>query len=765
MYLSFLYYIIGAMKRFWEKDNRMKHSTIRTIPIFLLIFNMGFFFIFSAATSNALSSGDLSGQKIRVAQIDLSNFLSYDRNGLIESYGYEYLAEISKHTGWKYEYIPVTWEQGLMMLESGEVDLLAPAPADPELQKRFDFSEREIGMSYSVLCVAAEDTKTPINDYPAFNGMLVGVLEDDAAYKKLESFAQKKEFFIKTVLFDNPAALRNALHNGRINAILVNSLQIRPTERVVAWFNPTPFYFMAEKGNQDIMSSLNAALGSIKESNPYYDFELQKKYYDWVSSDSPFFQSGGRKLTDYPLSLIFLGLLLSGAIFIALTVAVKRHHNNEIRKAAYLDNVTGTWNYDKFKIDAHAILKSARNKKYAIAYMDIHKFSYINDTFGYSAGDLILSEVAGELARMTKDTGCSARISADNFVCLLEYKTENEIAERGRDFQKGCDERLSRINSRYKVEFTCSVYKVLHGETDIPSLVGKADIAHKTIGDSHISSVVFYDKKIEREYLRKKKLESTMKSSLEHGDFLVYLQPKVDLSSGRIVGTEALARWQHPTEGLIMPAHFISLFESNGFILELDFYIYEKVCQMIRKWIDAGETVLPVSVNVSKAHLANHEFGNQLKALIDQYQISPELLELELTESILFDSREADLMIRNLKNLGFSILIDDFGSGFSSLNLLKDLTVDILKLDKEFFRIGGMEEKDKIIVDGIIRIANDLNLKILSEGVENQEQVDFLIAAGCHMAQGYYFARPMPVEVFEEMVEYEISSHNSNREL
>ena len=209
-----------------------------------------------------------------------------------------------------------------------------------------------------------------------------------------------------------------------------------------------------------------------------------------------------------------------------------------------------------------------------------------------------------------------------------------------------------------------------------------------------------------------------------------------------------------------MPVHFISLFESNGFILELDFYIYEKVCQMIRKWIDAGETVLPVSVNVSKAHLANHEFGNQLKALIDRYQISSQLLELELTESILFDSREADLMIRNLKKLGFSILIDDFGSGFSSLNLLKDLTVDILKLDKEFFRKGGMEEKDKIIVDGIIRIANDLNLKILSEGVENREQVDFLIAAGCHMAQGYYFAKPMPVEVFEEMVEYGVSEGN-----
>jgi EAL domain-containing protein (putative c-di-GMP-specific phosphodiesterase class I) len=296
---------------------------------------------------------------------------------------------------------------------------------------------------------------------------------------------------------------------------------------------------------------------------------------------------------------------------------------------------------------------------------------------------------------------------------------------------------------------------VSNGETDIPSLVGKADIAHKTIGDINRTSLIFYDSKIQNEFLRKKKLESAMSSSLGNGDFIVYLQPKFDLATNEIAGTEALARWQHPTEGLILPQQFISLFESNGFILELDFYIYEQVCLMLRKWLDDGKNVLPVSVNVSKAHLADQQFGAQLKALIDKYDIPPKLLELELTESILFDGvGEAVSMIRNLKELGFSILIDDFGSGYSSLNLLKDLTVDVLKLDKEFFRKDGMAEKDKIIVDGIIKIANDLNLRILSEGVETQEQVDFLTAAGCHTAQGFFFAKPLPVEEFERLAGY-----------
>ncbi len=456
------------------------------------------------------------------------------------------------------------------------------------------------------------------------------------------------------------------------------------------------------------------------------------------------------------LPIILAALFLASTITVIYVIVTKNYHNKALNKVAYLDSVTGTGNYNKFKIDAQALLKNNKTREYAIVYLDISKFSYINDTFGYSAGDIILAQVAKEMELEMKESECSARISADNFVCLVEYESENSLLQRCEQFHHQCDQQLSQINSQFKIQFACSIYKVSPGETDIPSMVGKAEIAYKTIGDIHKASAVFYDDRIQNEYLQKKKLESAMSSSLDNNDFLVYLQPKIDLASKEIVGTEALSRWQHPTEGLIMPDQFISLFESNGFILELDFYIYEKVCQLLRKWLDAGEAVMPISVNVSKAHLANQQFGSQLKALIEQYRISPNLLELELTESILFHDVEAAVsMILDLKNLGFSILIDDFGSGYSSLNLLKDLTVDVLKLDKEFFRKDGMMEKDKIIVDGIIRIAKDLNLKILSEGVETQDQVDFLIEAGCHYVQGYFFAKPMPVEVFEALVGYQ----------
>ena len=980
-----------------EKYDRMKSSLIRSISVFLLAILLSFLlisFTASAEDSSNQNNSDSKVRTIRVAQIDLSNFYSYDRQGPIGGYGFEYLKEISNYTGWNYVYIPTTWEHGLEMLKTGEVDLLAPVSAVPDLQKQFSLSDQEVGLDYSVLCVPVEETRTAINDFSAMNGMKVGFLQKSAMIKNLPPFAEANHFQVKTVPFENQASLLKALHEGQIDAIIIGSLEIRPTERVVAKFAPSPFYFATAKGNHEVLDPLNNAIANIKNVNPYYDYELQKKYFDLNNYTAPLFTeeekeyiknvgtlktvydpawapieyynegtgkfsginadifnqiseiSGlkfdyirtgsytealkkitnqgadiltgidndthwaeqhnlwltdsylsasivlvkntnvqnlntataalakdylaateyvkrtspksrivyydtplecfeavnngeadityansyvAEKLLDNPklnelavvetvnlsdqlcigvsnkmdpillsilnksihgitdtqlngiifnhtlsekpeinleyllyrnpslLLAILLVLFLATTMIMIAVIATKNRHNREIKKVAYLDSITGIWNYNKFKVDAQTLLRNSKNRKYAVIYLDIHKFSYINDTFGYNTGDMILQEVAKELKLIANDCECCARLSADNFVCLLEYESDDVIIQRGIDFQAKCDERLSRINSRFMVHLTSAIYKVAPGETDIPSLVGKADIAHKTIGDIHKASIVFYDDKIQEDFLRKKKLESVMSASLENGDFLVYLQPKIDLSQNTIAGAEALARWQHPTEGLIMPGQFIPLFESNGFILELDFYMYEKVCQLLRKWLDADVNVMPVSVNVSKAHLANREFGSQLLTLINSYQIPPRLFELELTESIIFeDAKDAVSMIRDLKELGFPIHIDDFGSGYSGLNLLKDLTVDVLKLDKEFFRKDGMAEKDKIIVDGIIRIADDLNMKILSEGVETQEQVDFLVTSGCHLVQGFFFARPMPVADFEKMAGYDL---------
>ena len=960
----------------------MKNFSIRSISLILVMLVM-IITVIPVAEAAEKTSG-----KIRVAQIDLSNFYDYDRTGPIGGYGFEYLQDISAYTGWDYEYIPSTWDHALDMLEKGEIDFFGPAPMTPELQKRFDYCDLEVGLNYSVLCVDMENKQTAFNDYKALNGMTVGLLKDNPVNGSLAPYSKKNNFTVDIVLYDNQAALLKALHDHKIDAILTSSLEQRPTERVVARFAPTPYYFITAKGNKAIMGPLNDSMNQIKTNNPYYNYELQKKYYNWKEESEPIFtteekeyiknapalktvydpkwkpieyydETTGRfsgitseffqllskttglkfefvKTNSYTESLgtiankkadilcgidndahwankhnlvlsepylsasivlvknqkvknlgtataalsrdflaateyvkqynpnmnivyyntpaecfqavnkgeadityansyvaeelmkdpklnklsivetvnladeICIGIsntqdpllvsilnkginsisdmqmnniifkhtlngtpkitleyliykdprYLIGALLILLlivigimtfTIKVKNNHTKAIEKIAYTDNVTGSGNYEKFKIDAEAALKNAKGKSYAIVYLDLYKFSYINNTFGYNAGDNILAAVASILQEQLPSPECSARISADNFVCLVEYKSDASLAKKHYYFQKLCDEQLKLENSPISVNFISAFYRIGENEKDILALVGKADIAHKTVRDLHQGPIVFYDEDIRSKYLRDKELESSMLTALYNNEFLIYLQPKYDLLEKQLTGVEALVRWQHPTEGLIMPDQFISLFESNGFILKLDFYVYEKVLQMLRKWLDEGNPIYPVSVNVSKAHLANQQFVTHFKELVDSYQIPPYLIELELTESMfLNNAREAVAMIRLLKEFGFSISIDDFGSGYSSLNLLKDIPVDYLKLDKEFFRKDGMEEKDKIIVEGIISIAKDLQLKIISEGVETKDQIDFLLSVGCHMVQGFYFAKPMSVEEFEK---------------
>ena len=293
----------------------MKRSSVRAISIFLLMFLMGSFLIISTGTSDAFSANSTSnqslsvrnsnsstlstsgntGRKIRVAQIDISNFYDYDRQGPFGGYGFEYLEEISNYTGWEYEYVPVTWEHGLDMLESGKIDLLAPVPKTSELQKRFDYSDKEVGLNYSVLCVAMRNTEIAVNDFASINGMKVGLLKGNSVNDTLDPFAEANGFQVETIIYDSQAALLKALHDGNINAILISSLEKGPAERIIAKFAPVPFYFVTAKGNSEIMEPLNAALVRIKENNPYYDFELQRKYYNWDLYTVPIFTREEKK--------------------------------------------------------------------------------------------------------------------------------------------------------------------------------------------------------------------------------------------------------------------------------------------------------------------------------------------------------------------------------------------------------------------------------------------------------------------------------------
>ena len=247
-----------------------------------------------------------------------------------------------------------------------------------------------------------------------------------------------------------------------------------------------------------------------------------------------------------------------------------------------------------------------------------------------------------------------------------------------------------------------------------------------------------------------------MNHALNSSQFIPYLQPKYDLKTNKATGAEALVRWAHPQKGLVSPGIFIPIFERNGFISKLDFYMWESVCKILRNWIDSGKKVVPVSVNISRTNLYNPELVDIICNLVKKYDIPPELLNLELTETSYMDNPALMMeTVQRLRDKNFIVLMDDFGSGYSSLNTLKDITVDVLKIDMKFLQETVHQERSRKILECVINLAKKLNVPVVAEGAETEDQVNFLRDMGCEFVQGFYFSKPIPLKEFEQLIEEE----------
>lgn len=278
----------------------------------------------------------------------------------------------------------------------------------------------------------------------------------------------------------------------------------------------------------------------------------------------------------------------------------------------------------------------------------------------------------------------------------------------------------------------------------------RALIAKRTIKKGALTNYAFFSDKFRNDIIMEQEIESEMHQALEDKQFVVYLQPKINLSDGKLKGAEALVRWQHPEKGLIMPDSFIPVFESNGFIIKLDEYVCREVCIMLRRWIDAGVEPVPVSVNLSRLHIYSGDVIGYLIGIIKKYEIPPKYLRLEVTETIfLGDTDKLNDVLTELHSLGFKVEMDDFGSGYSSLNMLKTVPVDTVKIDKEFFADEANTDKSKIVMKHTISMAKDLQMEVIAEGIETEEHVEFLKKSNCDVGQGFYFSKPMPFLEFE----------------
>lgn len=414
------------------------------------------------------------------------------------------------------------------------------------------------------------------------------------------------------------------------------------------------------------------------------------------------------------------------------------------------DDVTGGKNKKEFERIAKDLLKGDGN--YVVVYANIDRFKLINETYGNDVGDQILRQIHKIIDDELRWDEVSGRIMADNFGVLMRYHSLPKLDQRLYRISKQLSELTDEQGNSYGIILYFGVYVVEEDETNISVMLEHANLARKKISPSHLVPMGIYDVKESQRLGRDKALEMKMHNALEQGHFVPFLQPKYELEGESIAGAEALVRWIDPEEGMIYPNDFIPLFESNGFIVELDLYMFEEVCKLVERWNKEGHPIIPVSVNLSRSHFEIPNFFDYYEYVLKKYDVPPRSIEIELTESLFFNDMESlSVLVQQIHDAGLSCSIDDFGSGYSSLNMLKDVKVDALKLDRVFFESGDNDERGKDIVQSVIQLAQALDLHTISEGVEEREQVEFLKEMHCDLIQGYVFAKPMPVPEFEKL--------------
>lgn len=436
-------------------------------------------------------------------------------------------------------------------------------------------------------------------------------------------------------------------------------------------------------------------------------------------------------------------------LFISLCILIKYLNRNHsaLQRIAYVDDVTGFSNEKQFNTQAQQLLLDHPTEKYAFIVFDVKQFKLINDLFGYHQGSSLLIHVAKQLSELIGKDECFGRISADHFCMLLKYHKNDEIIQRINHLSK----MIQHFVEGYYIEVNYGIYIIDEQTFDMGMFSDRANISKNVAKSDTECNYSFYDEVARSTIIREKRLENAMAKGIADKEFEVYLQPKILLSNDKVIGSEALVRWNQKDMGMIYPNDFIPLFEKNGFIKQLDQYMFKEVCKILNSWhLDEDLNKQMISVNLSRMHLNNESLVEDFVSIAKTYHVETHLIEIELTESAIFmDEEKIISMMRHFKEEGFTLSIDDFGSGYSSLNTLKDLPVDTIKLDRSFLNEAKDNERSKVIIGCLINMIKILSLQSVAEGVETQKQLEFLKDAGCDIAQGYYYAKAMSVPQFE----------------
>ena len=670
-------------------------------------------------------------------------FESLGADGQPQGINVDILRLVADKTGLDFDFMGgYEYDEAIDMVGSGEADMLLSYDNNPD-------EARNLGMSLS-------DTflKCPI----VIVGRTVAVAPD-AVFALPSIYVPHREYVQhyypqnKIVYYDNVEDCYQAIEAGEADFTMENlyaatdSIHKRyPSLMISAVTTLSDEFSFAFREDADpvLLGILNKSIPSITEAQ-FNSLLLENTSAQQASPLMVMVEEYSTQIM--AVMLVIIGLLIASLVYIVVS---QKKYKQRLWKMAYIDPLTGLGNLNKFKADAQKLLEQNGEVTYNIVKLDVRGFNLINELYGFDEGNRVLCGVAKAIGMLADPrTDVYGRLNDDEFALLKAYEgPDTARRDTEEDFERFKKE-SSRITGR-NLLFSVGRYMIGQGETDIESIFEKVNYAHNLARKSPDGrEQVDYDKKLKEKAIRTQEIESTMEEAMARGEFRVYLQPKYRLRDEKLVGAEALARWRKKDGRLVDPVDFIPVFEKNGFVVKLDLYMFTQVCAIVKGWIDEGREPVTVSVNFSRLHLSDPGFVKRLSRIADEYGVPKKYLEIELTETAIVGNEAAfKKVLDQLHGEGFALSMDDFGSGYSSLGLLKDLLVDVIKIDRAFFAGSSDKERANTVIRNIIKMADELGIQTVAEGVESAGYVDFLRDAGCGIVQGYYFAKPMPAEDF-----------------
>jgi EAL domain-containing protein (putative c-di-GMP-specific phosphodiesterase class I)/GGDEF domain-containing protein len=449
-------------------------------------------------------------------------------------------------------------------------------------------------------------------------------------------------------------------------------------------------------------------------------------------------------------SYFLLFAILIFALLIVYVLIVHGRHYIKLYNLAHYNELTGAPNLTMFMKDAERLMKKHPEKTYVIVRFNIDRMSLLNEVYSYEIGDKILRCVTQALKKLIyKDNEAYGNEYGDRFLVLLEYISIKELNARKAVFEKHFYDCISEVIPN-RIRFPIGWYILEKGENDLYSIIGKASFAHLIARQTKLSNneIQCYDEKMKKAAMFENEVEDKMHIDLENNQFKVFFQPKFFTENGELASAEALVKWNLDSVD-IPPGVFIPIFEKNGFVTKLDMYVYEQTCIFIKNLRTTKKRDIKISVNFSQNDIGSGNFVSQLCDIADKYGVPHDLLEVELTESVITENHGALVsVIDSLHKHGFTLAIDDFGSGYSSLGLLKDTLVDVVKFDRSFLENSNDTERAWQILESTVYMAKKLDIQVVAEGVESEDHLNKLKKIGCDIAQGFYYSEPITPDEF-----------------